>query len=233
MPSSLRISSVFSKRFEREANTWRHLEHPYILKFLGTFRFAGHLYFVSPFIKNGTLLQYVKDRENVNRVRLLCETAVAIEYLHQKSMVHGDIKASNLLISDDDHVLLCDFGLTKPICMQTSTAMKGSGTVRWQSPELWDNEPKTFKSDVYAFSMTIVELFTGGPPFPHLKTDSAVMMAVGFKGERPEKSPVECNGISYENAWKVAEGCWSKLPEERMSMSEALCSLREDLFLVP
>lgn len=73
-------------------------------------------------------------------------------------MVHGDIKAGNLLISDDNHVLLCDFGLTKPTDAQTSTTMKGAGTARWQSPELWDNASKTFGSDVYAFSMTIVEV---------------------------------------------------------------------------
>ena len=42
--------------------------------------------------------------------------------------------------------------------MQTSTAVRGSGTLRWQSPELWNDEPKSFQSDVWAFGMTIVEV---------------------------------------------------------------------------
>ncbi|KAG8908554.1 hypothetical protein FRC01_007348, partial [Tulasnella sp. 417] len=117
----------------------------------------GHLYFVSPFMQNGTLLEYV-DRPSVNRVKLLCETSDAVGYLHREDIVHGDIKAGNLLISDHGHVLLCDFGLTKSTYAQTSTALKGAGTLRWQSPELWNNEPRSFASDVYAFSMTIVEV---------------------------------------------------------------------------
>ncbi|KAG8916391.1 hypothetical protein FRC01_003184, partial [Tulasnella sp. 417] len=135
------------RRFEREADTWRRLEHPHVLRFLGTYKPEGHLYFVSPFMQNGTLLEYVHDRPGVNRVKLLSETADAVGYLHRESIVHGDIKAGNLLISDDGHVLLCDFGLTKSTYAQTSTALKGAGTVRWQSPELWDNAPRTFASD--------------------------------------------------------------------------------------
>lgn len=93
----------------------------------------------------------------------LHETSDAVVYLHRKNIVHGDIKASNLLISDGGHILLCDFGLAKSTYAQTSTALKGAGTFRWQSPELWDNEPRTFASDVYAFSMTIVEVMDHQP----------------------------------------------------------------------
>ncbi|KAG8906786.1 hypothetical protein FRC01_007896 [Tulasnella sp. 417] len=199
------------------------------------------------------VIRYVKARASVNRIKLLCETAIAIDYLHQRSLVHGDIKANNLLISDDDHVLLCDFGLTKAESAQTSTTMKGTGSLRWQSPELWDNGPKTMKSDVYAFSMTIVEVWqllslccfmsqaltkkrqvlTGSAPFADLTSYPAIFKAIYVEDKRPRKSPVRLNGISYENAWKVAEGCWSKLPEKRMSISEALCSLSKDPSLVP
>lgn len=59
------------KRFEREASTWRRLDHPHVLKFLGTYKREAHLYLVSPFMRHGTLLEYVHDRPNVNRVRLV------------------------------------------------------------------------------------------------------------------------------------------------------------------
>ncbi|KIO27223.1 hypothetical protein M407DRAFT_73475 [Tulasnella calospora MUT 4182] len=215
------------KRFEREADTWRRLKHPHVLEFLGTYKPEAHLYFVSPFAKNGTLLEYVSDRPGINRVRLLCETSDAIDYLHRENVVHGDIKASNLLISDDGDVLLCDFGLAKSTYAQTSTALKGAGTFRWQSPELWDNEPRTFASDVYAFSMTIVEVLTGLPPFSHLENEVAVVMAV-YRGERPAKIPLESNGVSYDTAWKVAEACWTRIPGDRMSISDAFRLLSAD-----
>ncbi|KIO21236.1 hypothetical protein M407DRAFT_29160 [Tulasnella calospora MUT 4182] len=220
------------RRFQREADIWCRLQHPHILKFLGTYIHETHLHLVSPFMNNGTLLEYVKDRLGANRVRLLCEAASAVDYLHQTRIVHGDIKASNLLISDDDRVLLCDFGLAKVMDAQIPTTLKGAGTVRWQSPELWDGAPKTFESDVYAFSMTIAEVLTGAPPFAHLHLEMAVMKAVYIRSERPNKAPMECNGVSYENAWKVAELCWSTLQEERIPISDALRRLREDPSLV-
>ncbi|KAG8898475.1 hypothetical protein FRC01_010897, partial [Tulasnella sp. 417] len=190
------------RRFEREADTWRRLEHPHVLKFLGTYKPDAHLYFVSPFAKNGTLLEYVHDRPAINRVQLLCETADAVDYLHRESIVHGDIKANNLLINESGHVMLCDFGLAKSTYAQTSTALKGAGTFRWQSPELWDNAPRTFASDVYAFSMTIVEVLTGLPPFSHLENEVSIILAVYQKDERPVMMPIEFNGVSYKTAWK-------------------------------
>lgn len=85
--------------------------------------------------------------------------AEAIAYLHDMDVVHGDVKGGNILISHEGHPLLADFGLAKFVWfMDTSTALRGAGSVRWQGPELWDGERKSFASDVYAFGMTIVEV---------------------------------------------------------------------------
>ena len=76
------------------------------------------------------------------------------------------MKAKNVLLSDDFHVQLCDFGLTKLAGSNTTTNFRGAGSVRWQSPELWHHETKTFQSDVYGFAMTIVEV--RGDRIPHV-----------------------------------------------------------------
>ncbi|KIO31725.1 hypothetical protein M407DRAFT_217758 [Tulasnella calospora MUT 4182] len=171
------------------------------------------MYFVSPFISNGTLVEYIAEHPDINRIRLLCETADAVRYLHKEGVIHGDIKAGNILIDDNGNSLLCDFGLTKTAESRTSTAMRGAGTFRWQSPELWDNAPKSFESDVYAFGMTIAEVLTGEVPFHDLTNDMAVMYAVMLKDERPSKIPAESSsGISYENVWDVASACWVRTP---------------------
>ncbi|KIO15553.1 hypothetical protein M407DRAFT_86980, partial [Tulasnella calospora MUT 4182] len=134
----------------REAAAWRSLQHPHILKFFGTFKRNKHLYFVSPFIDNGTLVEYIVLHPD------LCETADALRYLHANGVVHGDIKGSNILIDDNVRCLLCDFGLSKVTqSRRTSTSMRGVGTFRWQSPELWFDAPKSFSSDTYAFAITI------------------------------------------------------------------------------
>ncbi|KAG8917803.1 hypothetical protein FRC01_002202 [Tulasnella sp. 417] len=242
---------VIVRRFEREAETWRRLSHPHILEFLGTFKRDGHMYFVSPFINNGTLVEYIAVHPDVNRIRLLCETADAVQYLHKEGVVHGDIKACNILIGDNANSLLCDFGLTKGAESRTSTAMRGAGTFRWQSPELWDNAPKSFESDAYAFGMTIAEVsyrgslssfgapvelnrpiwqvLTGEVPFSDLNNDMAVMYAVMLRDERPPRMPAESSrGVSYENVWNVAASCWPRNPDDRLSMLEAFHRIQTD-----
>lgn len=62
-----------------------------------------------------------------------------------------------MLISDSVHALLCDFGLAKGVESITASMMKGAGSARWQSPEIFDGASKSVKSDVYAFGMTIIE----------------------------------------------------------------------------
>ena len=75
-------------------------------------------------------------------------------------IIHGDIKANNILVGGSNEALLCDFGLSKLRDSQTLTGVKGAGTLRWQAPELWENQPKSFESDVYAYGMTIAEVST-------------------------------------------------------------------------
>ncbi|KAG8968223.1 hypothetical protein FRC05_001604 [Tulasnella sp. 425] len=221
------------RRFQREAEMWERLRHPHILACLGTFHRDGNFYFVSPFIENGTLVEYIAMHPSVNRIRLLCETADVISYLHKEDIVHGDIKASSLLFGDNGQVLLSASasGLTLPADVRNSpdVPVEGPGTLRWQSPELLEGGSKSFKSDVYAFGMTIAEVLTGDVPFPDLRTDEAIISAIRIEGKRPPKDPpVSSAGLSYGKVWAVAEACWRTIPEKRISMSDALQMIQED-----
>ncbi|KAG8901799.1 hypothetical protein FRB99_005099, partial [Tulasnella sp. 403] len=215
------------RRFFREADTWRSLNHVHILRYLGSFERDGHLYMVSPYMENGTVAEWIERHPLQDRhhfltppINQVLETAAALEYLHDSNIIHADIKANNILVSPDDHALLCDFGLTKLMTSQTSTAMKGAGTVRWQSPELWDNLPKSFQSDVYAFGMTVYQILSGNVPFYTIELDITVVLAV-IRGERPPKEPQSSpTGVSYAPFWVVAELCWKAAPSERPSMSD-------------
>ena len=94
----------------------------------------------------------------------LWKTAGAIAYLHEHGIIHGDIKAANILVSDRVEPLLCDFGLSKSDDGATSVGLQGVGTVRFQSPEvLIEGGGKSFASDVWAFGMTISEVRLSPP----------------------------------------------------------------------
>ncbi|KAG8898624.1 hypothetical protein FRB99_007252, partial [Tulasnella sp. 403] len=209
-------------RFLREAKTWRSLRHPNILRFLGACKIDGIIYLVSPFMKNGTIMDFIAKRPgNAKQLQLIREIASALEYLHSQEIIHGDLKGSNILISDDEHTLLCDFGLSRMQAAITSTTMKGAGTVRWQAPEIWDNAPKSFKTDVYAFAMTIVEVVSGDVPFRQYAEDMAVVMAVHFRNERPDRGVISSTSrVSYEWLWCIITVCWDKDPDKRPQMSE-------------
>ncbi|KAF7336076.1 Kinase-like protein [Mycena sanguinolenta] len=188
-------------QFYKEALVWQGLRHHFILPLLGidSSTFAPSFCMVSPWMKHGTVLKYLRDhgREQVNR--LLLEIAQGLDYLHSMNVVHGDLRGTNILITDDKHACLSDFGLATTIAdadstMGVTSSSNHAGSVRWFAPELI--EPTNFgctkfirtkASDVYAYACVCIELYTGNPPFSHLQ-DVAVILQV-IKGERPKKPP--------------------------------------------
>ncbi|KAG9041471.1 hypothetical protein FS837_012208, partial [Tulasnella sp. UAMH 9824] len=151
------------------------------------------------------------------------DLARGLDYLHQRGIVHGDIKGSNLLVSSSVPVegIVADFGLAKLVDTQTVTSQQGAGTPRWQSPELMYGGPRTFKSDVYAFGMTVYEIISGKLPF-----DDVPYYAVFFKvhsGERPVPVPrASSSGQLYTREWEVARASWDHNFERRPSMDHIL-----------
>ncbi|KAG9027356.1 hypothetical protein FRB95_007843 [Tulasnella sp. JGI-2019a] len=139
-----------------------------------------------------------------------------LAYLHQSNIVHGDMKAANVLV----HPVLCDFGMTKILDSDcTSTAMKGAGSLRWMGPELMHNAPKSPQSDIFSFGMTIVEVITGKVPYPDLSNQFALAMAIS-SGQRPPATPSSREGRSFENLWEIASRCWEADPIKRPSASD-------------
>ncbi|KAG8928314.1 hypothetical protein FRC01_006129 [Tulasnella sp. 417] len=166
-----------------------------------------------------------RDRREIK----LLETADAVTYLHSKNIIHGDIKARNILVSTATRALLCDFGLAKWAHSVTASASKGRGTARWQSPELMMGESRSFASDTYAFGITIAEVLSGRTPFDQVPgwTEAAIITAV-LSGKRPTLEPTHSHtGKSYEHIWNIATRCWTEEPKSRPAMADVFASLRE------
>jgi len=207
-----------AKELERvlhvEAKTWRRLQHDHILPFLGILAIDSEMYLVSPFMEFGSLAPYLASHPEADRPKLVRETASAIAYLHDHGIVHGDIKGSNILISDNCKALLCDFGLARAVSESTAAPPKRAGRGRWQAPELFsENARKTFKTDVYAFGITIEQILTG--------SDQEVIK-LGYTRGRP---PSEPNSVSYAGSREVARRCWAADPHQRPAMPEVLDAL--------
>ena len=95
------------------------------------------------------------------------DVAAGVSYLHQKAIVHGDLKGVNILVTGSGKACLADFGLSNHVDAEMLTWTSESsantgGTVRWQAPELFDpekeNSKPTKETDVYAFSCVCYEV---------------------------------------------------------------------------
>ncbi|KAF7338786.1 Kinase-like protein [Mycena sanguinolenta] len=210
--------------FCREALVWQGLRHRFILPFIGIDRetFSPSFCMVSPWMKKGTVLTYLKDRGRRDLDRLLLETAQGLDYLHAQHIVHGDLRGTNILISDDNSARLSDFGLAASISDAESTTAKltsssnHGGSVRWFAPELIS--PTTFgcerfartpASDVYAYACVCLELYTGSPPFSEIKLDVTAMLCV-IQGERPSQPAGMSQGL-----WQLVTSAWAAEPHTR------------------
>ncbi|OCH84550.1 kinase-like protein, partial [Obba rivulosa] len=115
------------------------------------------------YMRHGHLLRYLRLHPEVNRVQLLYEVSLGMRYLHEENVVHGDIKAVNILIDDAGKACVSDFGLSTRV--QGSKLSKSkrckctAGTLRYMAPEAIKTGSFTCATDVYAYGMLIYEVW--------------------------------------------------------------------------
>ncbi|EIW76671.1 kinase-like protein [Coniophora puteana RWD-64-598 SS2] len=173
--------------FQREVEVMRALAgDARFTRLLASFQDESNCYLLMPFYKRGDLFSIIGERFESGRgisaeeLRpLLAELLSAIEAMHARGYVHGDIKPENLLIGDDNHLVLADFGfarqMTKSSALhnlkkffkkssQSPTAGAG-GSPEYLSPEYWIDGSCGYESDLWAFGVTAYILATGRYPW--------------------------------------------------------------------
>ncbi|KAG9023106.1 hypothetical protein FRB95_013556 [Tulasnella sp. JGI-2019a] len=232
-----REAATTIRRFGREADTWSSLSHDHILPFYGIMEVSNEIYLVSPWVEYGDLSRFLTSRleflkskgdlrhrdTNPRRIayRQFRESdtvrgiASGLAYLHTQNIVHGDLKALNVLLTEELMPRICDSGLSKfkDGHNATSCTMQGAGSWRWMSSEVMDGGSKTFESDIYAFGMTIVEILSGFVPLPDLFHVPFIRAII--KGQRPPYEPASRLGQDFTRLWTIASACWVSDPSRR------------------
>ncbi|KAG6909003.1 hypothetical protein DXG01_002389 [Tephrocybe rancida] len=229
-----------AKTYAREAILWGQLSHMNVLPFFGLYPYRSQIAFVAPWAEKGNLRQYLAQEPHANRILLCADTAAGVEYLHANNVVHGDLKALNILVDGSGRACLGDFGLSgvsdKDILQWAtqSAAASKSGTTRWQAPELHDPEASsthnTKESDIFAWASTSYEIFTGNLPFSGVlrETTVALMILRGDLPTRPHDQDPSCTdrGLT-EEMWGLLKDCWKMKPSERPDISTVVSRLKD------
>lgn len=214
------------QNIEMEMNLWHQFDHPNVIKLLGASHISTPPFIVCEDATNGDLSSFLA-RSDVNKQqlwRLLYQAALGLEYIHTKSVVHGDLKLNNVLVGADGQAKLSDFGLsavrTSAILSETTGETPyTAGALRWRAPECLRRAP-TFASDVYSFAMCIIEAVIGEPPFAFLDDDSVHEKL--RKGEIPDK-PEKMSAV----VWELVVAMTNVDPAKRASLSQVLKALKE------
>ena len=99
------------------------------------------------------------DKETVRRIYK--EVCQAVRYLHERSIIHGDVKPENVVMTKKGEAKLCDFGSASRFGQQRSN----SGTLEYLAPESVLNYPQNHKVDVWSLGILLFEMITGAAPF--------------------------------------------------------------------
>ncbi|KAI6094887.1 kinase-like domain-containing protein [Pisolithus sp. B1] len=213
------------KRLFREMHTWSKLRHENIVPMLGiSTEFDSTISIISEWMPLGNAHDYVKDTDHDPRP-LLEDVASGLYYLHSHELgpvVHGCLKGSDVLVSSDRRALLTDFGFsTLNISTFSMTADAKCGiALRWAPPELLDDGVASTASDVWAFGMTALELFTRAVPFSDCHTVGGVIAKL-MNGRLPPHPTEEAAQFRLTDAWwEICLSCWEHDPSSRPVMKD-------------
>ena len=164
-------NDVFLKRFEQEARIASGMKHPHILQTLDFGLDRHYPYMVTRLVMGGTLASILKRYGPVapeQAGRWLTQVSSALDYAHAQSVIHRDLKPTNILLDDKNDAFLTDFGIAKlsvPNTEGLTTTGNVIGTPTYMAPEQWRGEDPTPLTDVYGLGILMYLMMTAKPPF--------------------------------------------------------------------
>ena len=159
----------FRTRFRREAVAAAKLAHPHIVTTYDTGRDGDFAYIVMELVEGTTIARLLKSQGPLPVARAIdvaAQVADALACAHSHGVVHRDVKPANILLREDGHVKVADFGIAKAgsggDLTRTGVVM---GTAKYLSPEQVSGSPADAGSDIYALGIVLYEMIAGAPPF--------------------------------------------------------------------
>jgi beta-lactam-binding protein with PASTA domain/tRNA A-37 threonylcarbamoyl transferase component Bud32 len=223
----LSIDRSFVERFRREAQAAANLSHHNIVPVFDWGEDTGTYFIVMEFIDGRPLSSILKSAGPLSAERAAdigSHVAAALGYAHKHGVVHRDVKPGNVLITDDGHVKVTDFGIARAMNTEESLTQTGAvmGTATYFSPEQAEGLGVDARSDIYSLGVVLFEMVTGRPPF---LGDSPVAVASKHVRDHPP-APRELNPQIPPTFEAIILKSMAKDPAHRYATAE---ELRADL----
>ncbi|XP_042529123.1 receptor-interacting serine/threonine-protein kinase 2 isoform X1 [Dipodomys spectabilis] len=226
----------------REAEILHKARFSYILPILGICNEPEFLGIVTEYMPNGSLNELLHRKTEYPgvpwplRFRILHEIALGVNYLHNMNppLLHHDLKTQNILLDNEFHVKIADFGLSKWRMMSLSQSRSSKsapegGTIIYMPPENYEPGQKSrasVKHDIYSYAMITWEVLSRKQPFEDVTNPLQIMYSVS-QGHRPDTEEASLPHDIPHRALMVSliKSGWAQNPDERPSFLKCLIEL--------
>ena len=169
-----KIESNSTESFYKEINMLKQCDSPYILKYYSSYIKNNTIWIILEFCDGGSLLdimritnKFYSEKEIASIIKMVLK---GLQFLHAQRKIHRDIKAGNILLTDEGVAKLGDFGVSAQLTNSISKKVSKIGTPYWMSPEVISQKSYDSKCDIWSLGITCIELAEGEPPYSEVRT---------------------------------------------------------------
>ncbi|KAG2578810.1 hypothetical protein PVAP13_6NG110300 [Panicum virgatum] len=234
------------REFLNEVTLLSRIHHRHLVTFLGYSQQDGKNILVYEFMHNGTLKEHLRGASEekitswLKRLEIAEDAAKGIEYLHtgcSPTIIHRDLKSSNILLDKNMRAKVADFGLSKPAVDGSHVSSIVRGTVGYLDPEYYISQQLTEKSDIYSFGVILLELISGHEPISNDNFGLNCRNIVAWARSHIEGGNIHAiidqsldRGYDLQSVWKIAEVaimCVKPKGAQRPPISEVLKEIQD------
>lgn len=233
LPADISADPAYRRRFAREADIAASLWHPHIVEIHDRGEYNDQLWITMDYVAGTDAARLLRDHHRYgmpvdDALKIVTAIADALDYAHQRKLLHRDVKPANILISEpgsaDRRIVLADFGIardTDEISGLTATNV-AIGTVDYAAPEQLMGRPLDGRADQYALACTAFHLLSGRPPFAD--TNPAAVLAAHLSAPPPRAGNLRVGLAPMDD---VLAKAMAKEPSERFGSCREFATMLE------
>ncbi|CAH9077696.1 unnamed protein product [Cuscuta epithymum] len=239
-------SSHGTKQFFTEVALLSRIHHRNLVPLIGYYEDGYQCMLVYEYMHNGTLRDHIHDPSNgkhldwLERLRIAQDAAKGLEYLHtgcNPSIIHRDVKTSNILLDINMRAKVSDFGLSRQTEDDlTHVSSVARGTIGYLDPGYYASQQLTEKSDIYSFGVVLLELISGRKPVSSEQygADWSIVHWVRSQIHKGDVvsiiDPTIAGTVKAESIWKITEvaiQCVDRRSSSRPRMQEIIVAIQD------